>query len=80
MEVPFFPPLEKGSCEKIEIFPLTPPSPARGEGKHIEIVDKFPPPRRGRARVGVILGNFSHLQGGKGDLTAFQKIKLSRYF
>ncbi len=40
------------------------PSPARGEGKHIEIVDKFPPPRRGRARVGVILGNFSHLQGG----------------
>jgi hypothetical protein len=45
--------LKKGSCEKIEIFPLTLPSPARGEGKHIEIVEKFPPPRRGRARVGV---------------------------
>jgi hypothetical protein len=58
--------LKKGSCEKIEIFPLTLPSPARGEGKNIEIVDKFPPPRRGRARVGVILGNFSHFQGDIG--------------
>jgi hypothetical protein len=37
-------PLLKGSCEKIEIFSLTLPSPARGEGKHIAIVDKFPPP------------------------------------
>jgi hypothetical protein len=52
----------KGRWEKIEIFPLTLPSPARGEGKHVEIVKKFPPPRRGRAGVGVILGNFSHLQ------------------
>jgi hypothetical protein len=33
--------------------PLTLPSPARGEGKHIEIEKKFPPPRRGRERVGV---------------------------
>jgi hypothetical protein len=39
----FFPEFKKipsprgeGSCEKIEIFPLTLPSPARGEGKHIE--------------------------------------------
>jgi branched-subunit amino acid ABC-type transport system permease component len=28
---------EKGRCEKIRIFPLTLPSPARGEGKYIEI-------------------------------------------
>ena len=49
-----------------ETLPLTLPSPARGEGEHIEIVKKFPPPRRGRARVGVILGNFSNLRGGKG--------------
>jgi hypothetical protein len=26
-------PLEGGSCEKFGIFPLTLPSPARGEGK-----------------------------------------------
>ena len=31
------PPLQKGSCEKFGICPLTLPSPARGEGKHIEI-------------------------------------------
>jgi hypothetical protein len=37
-------PLEKGRFEKIEISPLTLPSPARGEGKHIEIRRKFPPP------------------------------------
>jgi len=59
-------PLGGGRWKKIEIFPLTLPSPARGEGKHVEIVKKFPPPRRGRARVGVILGNFSHLRGGAG--------------
>jgi hypothetical protein len=34
-------------------MPLTLPSPARGEDNHVEIVKKFPPPRRGRARVGV---------------------------
>jgi hypothetical protein len=37
-------PLDGGSFGKIEIFPLTLPSPARGEGKHIEIEKKFPPP------------------------------------
>jgi hypothetical protein len=64
-------PFGKGSCEKIEIFPLTPPSPARGEGKHIEIEKNSPPPGRGRARVGVIYENFSHLQGGWGDLKGY---------
>jgi hypothetical protein len=33
---PTLPPLDGGCCEKIEKFPLTLPSPARGEGKHIE--------------------------------------------
>jgi len=28
--------LTKGRCGKIGMSPLTPPSPARGEGKHIE--------------------------------------------
>jgi hypothetical protein len=65
--------LEKGSCEKNEILSLTLPSPARGEGKPIEIEKKFPPPRRGRARVGVILANFSHLQGEEGGFYSFAK-------
>jgi hypothetical protein len=30
LRIPLFLPLEKGRCEKIEIFPLTLPSPARG--------------------------------------------------
>jgi hypothetical protein len=38
------PPIEKGSWEKIEISPLTLPSPMRGEGKRIEVEKKFPPP------------------------------------
>jgi hypothetical protein len=42
--------------------------------------EKFPPPRRGRARVGVILGNFSHLQEIKGDLTVFQRATLLSIF
>jgi len=43
-ENPPFPPLAKGSCEKFGICPLTLHSPARGEGKHIEMRRKFPPP------------------------------------
>jgi len=35
--------LDGRGCEKFGIYPLTPPSPTRGEGEHIEI-KKFPPP------------------------------------
>jgi len=37
-------PLRGGSCEKIGIRPLTLPSPRGGDGKPIEIKNKFPPP------------------------------------
>jgi hypothetical protein len=40
-------PPREGSCEKFGIYPLTLPSPTRGEGKHIEIRKKFPPPLKG---------------------------------
>ena len=56
-----------GSCEKIGTLPLTLPSPARGEDKHTEIKKKFPPPRWGGGRVGVIYWIISQLQGGRGD-------------
>jgi hypothetical protein len=36
--------LEKGSCEKIEIFPRTLASPAGAECRDIEKEKKFPPP------------------------------------
>jgi len=65
-------PLGGGRCEKIGICPLTLPSPARGEGKHIEIRKKFPPPWGGRGRVGVIYEIISHLQGGKGEGDVFR--------
>jgi hypothetical protein len=57
--------LEKGRCEKIEIFPLTLPSPSRGEGKHIEIQKEISSPLRGEGWVGVRFGIFSQLQGGQ---------------
>ena len=37
-------PFQGGSCEKIGIRPLTLPSPRGGEGKLVEINNKFPPP------------------------------------
>jgi len=44
---PLYSPLKlRGSCEKFGTYPLTLPSPTRGEGKHIEIRKKFPPPCR----------------------------------
>jgi len=43
-ENPPSPPFVKGRCEKFGIYPLTLPSPAGGEDKHIEIRKKFPPP------------------------------------
>jgi hypothetical protein len=36
--------LDGGRCEKIGIHPLTLPSPHGGEGKPVEINNKFPPP------------------------------------
>jgi hypothetical protein len=47
-------PLGGGRCEKIGIYPLTLSSPARGEGKHIEIKKEIPSPLRGEGRVGVM--------------------------
>jgi hypothetical protein len=69
------PPFAKGSCEKIEIFPLTLPSPARGEGKYIEIQEEIPSPSRGEGQgfgpelsrtVGVKMGFFHTFGEGKG--------------
>jgi hypothetical protein len=37
-------PLGGERCEKFGIFPLTLPSPARGEGEQIKIKKKLPPP------------------------------------
>jgi hypothetical protein len=44
LKVKFPLPWREGRCEKFGIYPLTLPSPAGGEGKHIEIRKKFPPP------------------------------------
>jgi hypothetical protein len=38
------PSYQREAVKKAKYFPLTLPSPARGEGKHIEIEKKFPPP------------------------------------
>ena len=69
------PPLEGGRCEKIGIFPLTLPSPARGEGKYIEIQEKIPFPSTGEGKGGGENGIFSHLRGGKGGDEPAQKVK-----
>ena len=61
-------PLAKGRCEKIEIIPLTLPSPSRGEGKLTEMRKEFPSPLRGEGLGGGDHEIFSHLQGGKGGL------------
>jgi hypothetical protein len=45
-------PLTGASCEKIEIFPLTLSSPARGGGKNIEIQREIPSPLRGEGQGG----------------------------
>jgi hypothetical protein len=69
--------LEKGRCEKFGIFPLTPPSPSRGDGKHIEIQEEIPSPSTMEGQGGGGNGIFSRLQkGAKGDFTTFLKIKL----
>ena len=58
------------TCEKIELYPLTllsPVTPRREEGKHFEIKKKFPPPRWGRVKVGVIQKILSQLLTGRGS-------------
>ena len=62
-ELPPHLPLSSGRCEKMGMSPLTLPSPARGEGEHIEIKKLFPPPRWGRGKVGVIWRIISQLPG-----------------
>jgi hypothetical protein len=52
----------EGRREKIEIIPLALPSPARGEGKHIETIKKIPSPSRGEDLVGGDIEIFAHLQ------------------
>jgi protein SCO1/2 len=49
------PPFIKGICDKKEIFPLTLPSPARGEGKYIKTQREIPSPLTGEGEGG---GNF----------------------
>jgi hypothetical protein len=51
-------------CEKIEIIPLTLPSPSRGEGEHNEITKKFSSPLRGEDLGGGENGIFSQLLKG----------------
>jgi hypothetical protein len=43
-------PLEGEGVKKLGICPLTLPSPARGEGKYIEIQDEIPSPSRGEGQ------------------------------
>jgi hypothetical protein len=62
-ENPPSPPFAKGRCEKIEIIPLTLPSPSRGEGEHNEITKKFPSPLRGDGLGGGDNEIFSYLRG-----------------
>jgi len=57
----------EGSCEKIEIIPLTLPSSSRGEGKLNEMRKEFPSPLRGEGLGGGDHENFSHLQGTEGE-------------
>ena len=51
------------AVKKLQKGPLTLPSPARGEGKYIEIQEEFPSPSMGEGQGGGENGIFSHLQG-----------------
>jgi hypothetical protein len=62
---------------KIEKFPLTVPSPSRGEGKHIEIKKEIPSPCRGEGQGGGELWVFFTPSGGlRGDLIGFHSDKM----
>ena len=47
--------IAKGRCEKIAFIPLSPPFPARREGKHSEIRKEIPSPLKGEGLGGVIM-------------------------
>jgi hypothetical protein len=64
--------LKKGSCEKIGEKPPHPSLSRQGERvKTLKYKKKFPPPRRGRARVGAIRRFFHTFRGRKGDFWGF---------
>jgi hypothetical protein len=63
--------------KKLGIFPLTLPSPARGEGEHNESKEEIPSPLRGEGQGGGDKGIFSQLQGGKGGF--WEEIDMLRY-
>ena len=75
--IPLPPP---GRCEKIAKRPLTLPSPARGEGKDVEIQEEIPSPSTGEGEGGGEKGIFSHLgregrvrgEGGIVETTLFE--------
>jgi hypothetical protein len=52
-------PFQGGRCEKFGIHPL---SPARGEGKYIEIQEEIPSPLTGEGQGGGEKGIFSQLR------------------
>ena len=63
IKVPLFPPLEKGSYEKIEKYLLS-------------LISPFPGNPLPQGEENYILSQFFHIfRGTKGDLTAFQKTK-----
>jgi hypothetical protein len=59
--------LKREGVKKLGIFPLTLPSPARGEGEHNESKEEIPSPLRGEGQGGGDKGIFSQLQGVGGD-------------
>ncbi len=67
---------QRNGMKKLRSDPLTLPSPAKGEGKDIEIFQEVISPLRGEARVGVIKGIFSHL-GGEGGFCHYGDPRIS---
>jgi hypothetical protein len=61
----------KRSCEEFRAYPLTVPSPARGEGNHIEIIKKFPSPLTGEGEGGGDLGDYFTASGGWGKFESY---------
>ena len=69
------PPPQQGRCEKNGIFPLTLPSPARGEGQHIEIKNRFPPPRTGEGEGGGDLWDYFTASGEEGERNKLGEVR-----
>jgi len=59
------PPHREG-VKKLRRGPLTLPSPARGEGKDVEIQEEIPSPSTGEGQGGGEKRIFSHLPGERG--------------